>query len=299
MSDKQLAVREAAQIVGREEWDEPKRELLARTIAKGATSDELELFVAVCKRTGLDPFLRQIYFVKYGGAVSIQVSIDGYRVQAERSGKYAGQIGPQWCGPDGVWSDVWLEDGPPTAARVGVLRSDFAHPIWAVCRFKSYVKQTDFWRQMPDQMIGKCAESLAFRKAFPRELMGLEPRRTEEEAVLDEADPGPSPRAQAMVARWEATVAEADALQAPEEIAPEDIPFERVAEPEAGELPGPRWAPTPRGRQVSAMADTLLSLPENDTRRRFVLPSDKATDDELQQWLDAKQRLLNARAAAR
>jgi len=300
VSDKQLAVREAAQIVAREEWDEPKRQLLARTIAKGATSDELELFIAVCKRTGLDPFAKQIYAIKRRDVMSIQIGIDGYRLVAERTGKYGGQLGPMWLNADGVWLDFWIEKTAPQAARVGVVRKDWAQPVWATARFQSYVQQTPLWQQMPEVMLAKCAEGLAFRKAFPMELSGYQQVAPEIEMPdvdrTPESAAGPSPRAQEMVAEWTAMVEEADALQAPE-IAPDEIPFERVAEP--GELPGPRWAPTPLGKQVSAMADTLLSLPEGDTRRRFVLPADSATDDEVRQWLASKQRALNAKPAAR
>jgi phage recombination protein Bet len=148
--------------------------LIADTICKGASEAELHLFVNTCRRLGLDPFARQAFFVKRGGSVSIQVSIDGFRLVAQRSGEYAGQIGPQWCGPDGAWMDVWLSSEPPAAARVGVMRRGFHEPLFAVARWDSYAQPSNpIWKQMPDLMLAKCCEALALRRAFPAELSGV------------------------------------------------------------------------------------------------------------------------------
>jgi phage recombination protein Bet len=169
--------------------DDEKIQLIRRTIARGATMDELALFIEQCRRTGLDPFARQIYSVRrkqwnslsraYEEAQVIQVSIDGFRLIADRTHKYAGQVGPWWCGTDGEWKEVWLSSEPPSAAKVGVLRHDFHQPLFATALYKSYVQTNSQgdpvsrWKTDPAGMLAKCAEALALRRAFPHEMSGL------------------------------------------------------------------------------------------------------------------------------
>ncbi len=178
-------IREPSAGLTREQID-----LIKDTIAQGATDEELRHFVAVCDRLGLDPFAKQIYLVRRfekdaGREIAKpQVGIDGFRVVAERTGQYRGQTPPQWCGYDGQWVDVWLDDAPPAAARVGVHRAGFAEPLYRVARYGAYVQTaynkearqhqpTRMWRTMPDVMLAKCAEALALRAAFPNHLGGV------------------------------------------------------------------------------------------------------------------------------
>jgi phage recombination protein Bet len=179
-------------------WAPEQVQLIKDTICKGASDNELKLFLHVSQKTGLDPFVRQIYSIgRWDGKLQREVhqtmvSIDGARLVAERSGKYKGQLGPFWCGTDGQWREVWLDKNPPAAAKVGILRSDFNEPLWGVATWNQYAQTnksgqlTPMWSKMAPVMLAKCAEMLGLRKAFPQDLSGLYEQSEMDQATNEE-----------------------------------------------------------------------------------------------------------------
>jgi phage recombination protein Bet len=165
------------------EWSDDRIELIKKTYCKGGSDLDLQLFIATCERLKLSPEARQIYAVirqsKGVPTMTIQVSIDGFRLVADRTGQYEGQTPVQWCGMDGIWREIWTGKGNPVAARVGVYKRHFREPLYAVAHWDEYFqsnydgKPTQFWARMPRLMLGKVAEALALRKAFPNELSGV------------------------------------------------------------------------------------------------------------------------------
>lgn len=151
------------------EFSDDQVDLIKRQIAKDATNDELKLFLYQCQRTGLDPMTRQIYFMKRSGKMTIQTSIDGFRVIAERSGDYAGQDEPEF-----LYKNDKLD-----CAKVKVYRFRGEQRYLAsvgVAYWTEYFPgeaQGFMWKKMPHTMLSKVAEALALRKAYPQDLSGL------------------------------------------------------------------------------------------------------------------------------
>jgi phage recombination protein Bet len=160
---------------GQTQWDDNQRAALVHLGIADASPGDQQVFLHYCQRTQLDPFSKQIYMIKRGGKWTMQTAIDGFRVIANRRPEYGGQTGPEWCGEDGVWRDVWVDRKPPTAARVGVIRTDWAQPIYMTAMFREFNQGGPKWASdgMPAHMLAKCAEAGALRKAFPHDLGGI------------------------------------------------------------------------------------------------------------------------------
>jgi phage recombination protein Bet len=158
-------------------FTEEQMKLLSDHIMKGATPIELQYFGEVCKRVGLDPFKKQIHAVQRWDndlkryVWSYQTGIDGYRSIAASTGCFAGCDEPQYIPAD--------ESAPnPRKATVTVWKivAGMRVPFTASARWEEYVQlkkdgtPNSMWKKMPYSQLGKCAEALALRKAFPERL---------------------------------------------------------------------------------------------------------------------------------
>lgn len=190
-----VATRQNTALARTDQFTSEQVQLLKDTICQGATDDELSLFMHTSNRLQLDPFARQIFAVKRWDSklrrevMTSQISIDGFRLVAERTGRYEGQDGPYWCDMDGKWTDVWLKPTPPKAAKVGVRKKGFEVPLYRTATWAEFAQTnkegqlTPMWKKMGAVMLAKCAESQALRAAFPNELSGV---YTQEEMAQEE-----------------------------------------------------------------------------------------------------------------
>jgi phage recombination protein Bet len=157
-------------------------ELIKNTIATGSTDNELKLFLYQAKRTQLDPLAGQLHFTKYntksGPKVSFITSIDGYRLIAERTGQYAGNDDYSFNDNKSQYEVLKSGDKRPLTATATVYRlvNGERVPFTSTVVWDSYYPGPNkgfIWDKMPFLMLGKCAEAIALRKAFPQELGGL------------------------------------------------------------------------------------------------------------------------------
>lgn len=154
-------------------WSEEQVKLIKEQIAPKATDEELQLFAMVAHKHNLDPFIKQIHCVHRWDShankdkMAIQISIDGFRAIAARTGEYAGSDDP-----------VFDTEKDPKKATVTVYRfiQGIRCPFTATARWNEFYpgeKMGFMWRSKPCVMLGKCAEAQALRKAFPEDTSDL------------------------------------------------------------------------------------------------------------------------------
>lgn len=162
-------------------------DILKNSMCRGLSDDDFEVFLMACSKTQLDPFMKQIYAVKrkakkpdgtWGEAMTIQTGIDGYRLIAERSRKYAPGPEPTYvCDEKGnvlcatAYIKKLTSDGTWHLVSASAYIEEYCQTFKD--KFSGEKKACGLWETMPKTMLAKCAEAQALRKAFPAEMSGV------------------------------------------------------------------------------------------------------------------------------
>lgn len=184
MSDTSLALIEPGQLqTAPVVITEHQLDVIKNTICKDATPAEMELFFYDCRRRGVHPMDKLIHFTKRAGKYTPVTSIDFFRSRAAETGEHMGT-------DDAYFTYAAAPTDVPAAASVTVYRLVQGEkcPFTATARMSEYLPgpPNDFmWKKMPHGQLGKCAEALALRKAFPQQLADL--HTVDEMSQADEA----------------------------------------------------------------------------------------------------------------
>lgn len=159
-------------------WEEPSSlDEIKQIYASNLSDGEWKTFVGIGKATNLNPFLREIWCVKYNNKVaSIFIGRDGYRKNAQSHKDYDGHF------VDAVYSeDDYRIDpldlsihhaynvkkrGDVCGAYCLVYRKSISRPSYVYVDFKEYSTNMGLWTSKPATMIKKVAEAQALRMAF-------------------------------------------------------------------------------------------------------------------------------------
>jgi phage recombination protein Bet len=185
---------------------------------KQATPADLAIYLEFCKRTGLNPFAKQVYMIprrqwdsfekREVVKQTIQVGIDGFRLIRDRAEEARGFFcefeETIWYDKQGTEYGVWLFDVPPTACKVVLLKvladgTKLRFPCTLM--FESYAARKNDnskdligrWKTDPTHQIEKCCEAGATRRGVPQELGGVY-LDVEMENVGEPAPAGPGRR---------------------------------------------------------------------------------------------------------
>lgn len=190
---KSLALKSKNEVVNQEDI-----QVLKDSMFKGFSESEIKFSLAVANELNLSPLLRQVHFVKRYDSklkrdtVTPQTGIDGFRLIADRTEKYAGSDEPIF---------EYDISKKPTKASVTVWKivNGVRCPFTASARWDEFYPGDTMgfmWKSKPHVMLGKCAESQALRKAFPAELSSI---YAEEELHQSDADEKKASHVQAMI----------------------------------------------------------------------------------------------------
>jgi len=161
--------------------DEEKVIIRKQFFPQTATVEDMVYCINVAKQLGLNPLLKEIYFIErkakingnWVSKIEPMLGRNSYLTIAHRTGKLDGievehtiaKVPKRKASGEWVYVDELV-------AQAKVYRKDMSHPIKVRVVYDEYVQKkrdgtvTQFWAKMPVTMLEKVAESQALRKAF-------------------------------------------------------------------------------------------------------------------------------------
>lgn len=181
------------------EWLSPENKKIIRSqfFPPNASDAEMQYCIGVAKAFNLNPILKQIYFVPRRSKVNEQwiekieplAGRDSFLTLAHRSGKFDGIESKVEIKETPVLKDgKWTRENDLVATAI-VYKKGSDRPFIVSVNYREYVQKTSkgeitqFWRDKPETMLKKVAESQVLRKAF--DITGLYAEEEYNQDVID------------------------------------------------------------------------------------------------------------------
>ena len=223
---------------------------IKETVAKGATDTELYMFLSLAKKYELDPFAKEIWFIKdNSGRVMIQAGRDGFLKTAQRDEKFKGIASfPVYSNDDfelnPINGDVKhkpnFQDRGELIGAWARVEKEGVTPYVSFADFKEYYAgykddqgkiktgkygplKPQLWDTKPSMMIQKVAQTIALRMTFG--INGMYAPEEVDEQVENQSSntgeaakkPTPPKKSLSPKVKTEAIVVEAEAVVEEEE----------------------------------------------------------------------------------
>lgn len=214
-----------------------RKDLLINTVAKGATNDEFIMFMHLADKWGLDPFAKEIWFIKYqNNPPIIMTSIAGYYKIANDYPTFDNVVCQEIKEGDiyqmdsngNVTFTMGATRGKLIGAYASVFRKDRNRPTTAFVELTEYSTGKNLWASKPSTMIKKVAESVALRKAFNFSGLYTQEEMDENYSIHNATNTNTTTKAKTTKATNEYQEAEVINTKSDAEIEAERIELERI-----------------------------------------------------------------------
>ena len=138
------------------------------------SKEEHRFFFEICKSRDLNPFTKEVYFIKYGSQnAAIVIGVDTFISRANEHHDYMGfKSGWIVINAEGVAVRTEIPHGKLYGAWCEIHRKDKVTLTQTVV-FSEYSTGKNRWQSAPFQMIDKVAQATAHRKAYPKSFQHL------------------------------------------------------------------------------------------------------------------------------